>query len=226
MKEKKMRNLQNEVRYSFFVDFAILFVTALFYALTGDSISKVGDRNVVAFGLLYALVVISLMYFFEKYTVAISGNHEKAVIAILSSLYAFVLFALVDLVLFASMELFIRLCIASTVSALLLVFGNIIQGKYFLSPKRYRKPRLLIIDSNDRNFHRMKRIKYGVVQNYDAWYERIETHEDGYMEKFVEDRFPKFDSVCILDGLNDHEYETAIKKAMELNKEIFVAPKL
>ncbi len=222
----KRRNLQREIKYNLFWDSLLVLISSLAVSLLSDSIGKVGDRNIVVLGILHAVFTVFLMIAFEKYKPGISGLWEKNVIIILSSLMSFFLLSLANLVFFMSFELFKVQLIMTVCCLLILVLENVIMTAYFENTKRFKKAKLLIVDNKDKNFSRMKRIKYGSTNLYDSWYERIEGSGEEYMEKFVSEKFPEFDSICILDGLSDGEYNIAVKKAMQLNKELFVVPKI
>ncbi len=222
----RKRNLQKEIKYNIFWDCLLVLACSLAVALFSESISKVGDRNIVVLSSFHALFTVFLMTAFEKYKPGISGLWEKNVIIILSSIMSFFLLSLANLVLFMSFELFKIQSMTVVGCVLLLVLENAVLNAYFENTKRYRKAKLLIVDNKDENFSRMKRIKYGVTNLYDSWYEHIEESGEEYMEKFVNEKFPEFDSICILDGLSDGEYNIAVKKAMQLNKELFVVPKI
>ncbi len=222
----RKRNLQKEIKYNIIWDCLLLLACSFAISLFSESISKVGDRNIVVLGSFHVVFTVFLMTAFEKYKPGISGLWEKNVIIILSSIMSFFLLSLANLVLFMSFELFKIQSMTVVCSVLLLVLENAVLNAYFENTKRFRKAKLLIVDNKDKNFSRMKRIKYGVTNLYDAWYEHIDESGEEYMEKFVNEKFPEFDSICILDGLSDGEYNIAVKKAMQLNKELFVVPKI
>ncbi len=222
----RKRNFQKEIKRNIFWDCFLVLACSLTISLFSESISKVGDRNVFVLGCLFAVFTVFLMTAFEKYKPSVSGLWEKNVIIILSSVISFFLLSLANLVLFMSFALFKIQLMTVVCCMLLLVLGNAVLNAYFENSKRFRKAKLLIVDNQDKNFSRMKRIKYGVTSIYDAWYEQIDGSGEEYMTEFVNERFPEFDSICILDGLSDGEYNIAVKKAMQLNKELFVVPKI
>jgi len=92
--------------------------------------------------------------------------------------------------------------------------------------KLYQKPKLLIIDSNAKNFFRMKRIKYGVLKNYDSWYENLDGISIGELKLLAKNKFSEYDAICILDGLSDEEYHIVVSVASSMNKDLFIAPKI
>ncbi|MBQ7901383.1 MAG: exopolysaccharide biosynthesis polyprenyl glycosylphosphotransferase, partial [Clostridia bacterium] len=167
-----------------------------------------------------------LMVAFEKYRPGIMGLWERNVINVLSVIVSFVVFALLNLIFFTSRQLLMLQLAMAAAGLVLLIVSNAVINAYFGNEKIFRKSRLLIIDTENRNFSRMKRIKYGVAEIYDSWYECINKEDSENVEEFAERMFPQFDSICVLDGLSDNDYNVAVSKAMELNKEIFVVPKI
>ena len=72
----------------------------------------------------------------------------------------------------------------------------------------------------------MKRIKYGVLNKYDSWYENTDGMTDETFFEFIEKNFPKYDAVCVLDGLKDSHYHRIVSAAMKVNKDLFIVPEL
>lgn len=221
----KKRNLQREIRYNVYFDFFALLIFSLIADIYHAPIARVGDRNIILLGAVFAFCVMGLMVAFEKYKPEITAIWEENVINVLSVIIAYVGMTVINLIFFMSYDLFILHSFIAAGSMILLIVISVSMYKYFENSKRFRKAKLLIIDTQDKNFNRMKRIKYG-VNIYDSWYEHINAETDEEMMAFVNEQFPKFDSVCVLDGLSGSHYNIAVKKAMDLNKEIFVVPKI
>ena len=72
----------------------------------------------------------------------------------------------------------------------------------------------------------MKRIKYGVLKNYDSWYENLEGISTGELKILTKSKFSEYDAICILDGLSDEEYQIVVSVAVEMNKDLFIVPKM
>jgi exopolysaccharide biosynthesis polyprenyl glycosylphosphotransferase len=103
---------------------------------------------------------------------------------------------------------------------------DLILEKVRNNPRLRSNPKLLILGASSKNFNRMKRIKYGVLKNYESWYESIEEMSAEEMQAFVDEQFVKYDAICVLDGLAEKEYSIIVKKTMELNIDLFVVPNL
>jgi Iap family predicted aminopeptidase len=92
--------------------------------------------------------------------------------------------------------------------------------------KFFKKPKLLVIGTFSKDFNRMKRIKYGVLKNYDSWYENIEAMTAEEATAFIRNEFTKYDAICILDDLSEEAYSEAVSVTMELNKDLLLFPSL
>ena len=225
-KNIKVRNMRNEYRYSFVWDFIVLFAVLLLGEICLPMSGPIGIRSMVV---LYAIdggMTLLFMYLMEKYAVAISGLYEKTVINILSNIYTFFVVSFINLVFFTSMDKFIADAIISVGKVVALFITDFVLEKIRNNPKFRTKPKLLILGASSKNFNRMKRIKYGVLKNYESWYESIEKMSTNEVQAFVDEQFAKYDAICVLDGLSEEEYSIAVKKTMELNIDLYVVPKL
>lgn len=222
----KVRNMRNEYRYSFiwnlFITFAIMALAVVILPTTGP----IGIKNMVALHVIEGLLMMFFMYLLEKYSITISGYYECTLIAVLSSGFTLAIMCLINLLFFASVEKLILDAIMFVAKILGIMIIDFILLKTLNNKKKFKKPTLLIIASQSKNFSRMKRIKYGVLNNYDSWYEDTEGMTDEEFFSFVEEKFPKYDAICVLDGLKDEHYHKIVSSAMEINKDLFIVPEL
>lgn len=143
----------------------------------------------------------------------------------LAAVYSAIIMCFVNLVFFRSgRELEIDMT-AAAVSVAGVFITDILMNNFF-GGKYYRKQRVLIISYDERNFLRMKRAKYGVLHNCDAWYETIQGIDADGMRRFIDKNFPLYDAICIFDDLEDEEYHMAISAALDMNKDLYIVPKL
>ncbi|MBQ8526781.1 MAG: exopolysaccharide biosynthesis polyprenyl glycosylphosphotransferase [Clostridia bacterium] len=222
----KVRNLKSENICSMILDLFLLLVIAMGLWLVMPAYFIVGDKNEIVLNLLYAFGIMCFMAALEKYSVTIAGMQEKVVINVLSALYTFVCMCIVNLIFFNVREKYISDVIYALLAVALLTASDYIMKIIFANPKRYRKPRLLIISSREKTFLRMKRIKYGALSSYDSWYENLDGIDFGEFKEFAKKRFSEFDAICILDGLGENEYNIAVKTAINLQKDLFIVPNM
>lgn len=191
----------------------------------GD-LKKFGIKNILFLNVLFSAMVVFFMYFLEKYSVVISGLYEKILINFLSVIYSFVILSFINLILFRSTG---RLIIDGILSGSIFVIMSILDAinqKITHNPKRYRRPKLLILASDEKNFFRMKRVKYGTLNAYDSWYENIDSMSLEELVEFIDANLDNYDALCILDGLNEFEYNTAVKAAVQKNKDLYIVPNM
>lgn len=222
----KVRNMRNEYLYSFMWDFITIFVILLIGELLLPMTGPIGGRTMLV---LYAIdlgITMYLMYLMEKYAVTISGVYEKAVINVLSSIYTLFILCAINLFFFTSLDKFVADVIIAVCKVCALSVTDFTLEKIRNNPKFRRNPKLLIIGATAKNRDRMKRIKYGVLKNYDSWYESIEGMSLEETKKFIDEQFVKYHAVCVLDGVEDDEYAMVVRKTMDLNIDLFVVPKL
>ena len=225
-KNIKVRNMRNEYRYSFVWDFIVLLAVLLLGEFSLPMSGPIGIRSMIV---LYAIdggLTLLFMYLMEKYAVAISGLYEKTVINILSNIYTFFIISFINLIFFTSMDKFMADAVIAVGKVVALFITDFVLEKIRNNSKFRTKPKLLILGASSKNFNRMKRIKYGVLKNYESWYESIEDMSIEEVQDFVDEQFAKYDAICVLDGLPEEEYSITVKKTMELNIDLFVVPKL
>lgn len=222
----KVRNMRIEYRYSFLWNLLIVFLVLAANNFILPFSGVIGNRTMTSMYILDGAATLFLMYWLEKYTVTISGLYENNVITVLANFYCFIAVSFINLVFFRSAEkFFMDLCIMAE-KIIAMFITDYLLYKARNNPKRYKKPRLLILDSLNKNFYRMKRIKYGVLKNYDSWYENIGGLSIDEVRQFIDEEFKKYDAICVLDGLNADEYAAAVQKTMDLNIDLFVVPKI
>ena len=225
-KNIKVRNMRNEYRYEFFWNFIVILGVMVISELLFPMAGPIGGRTMAVLYFIDGCVTLLFMYWLEKYTVTISGMYEETVINILSNIYTFIIMCFINLIFFMSKDKLIADgCIACgkcigifIVDLLLYTTRN--------NEKINKKPGLLIIGASSKNFMRMKRIKYGVLRNYDSWYESIEGMTLDEIESFISEKYNQYEAVCVLDGLAESEYNLTVGKAVAMNKDLFIVPKI
>ena len=231
----KTRNLKSESRHLIFMNVIICFAISVglwiaamegFLPVSFKDINQFGLKNILFLNVFFAGGVVFFMYFLEKYSVVISGLYEKILINFLSILYTFVILSFINLIIFRSLG---RLAIDGVLSGSIFVIMSIadaINQKIYHNPKRFKRPKLLILASDEKNFFRMKRVKYGTLNAYDSWYENIDSLSSEELVAFIDNNLDNYDALCILDGLNEFEYNTAVKSAVEKNKDLYIVPNM
>ena len=224
-KNIKVRNIRNEYRHSFIWNFFVI-VAIMILAVIFETISTISQTTMITLCVIEGGLMMCFMFMLEKYAITISGYYECSLIALLSSGFTFVLMSFINLIFLNSLEKLYLDLILFIAKVLGIMIIDLIILTIRNNKKNFKKPSLLILASKSNNFHRMKRIKYGVLNNYDPWYENTDKMTDEEFFKFIEDKFPKYDAVCVLNGLKDSHYHRIVSAAMKVNKDLFIVPEL
>lgn len=196
-----------------------LTVAGLFY-------TELPLRYLIVLSLTFTVVVIVFMTALEEYKPTFTPLQERRVIIVLSVLYTYVLFSLIDLIFYRSLAMFIGLSILFVADILLMVLANIILYQSLSDPKKYRKLRLLLIADKNGDLHRLKRMKYGTLSRYDTWYEPIDSTDPKEVEQLWLTHFENYDAVCVYDNIKDDVYDAIVNHAMLCNKAVYIVPRL
>ncbi len=225
-KERKVRNLQNEHRHAFLFNFLIILVILAVAEYILPQSHSIGPRSMIMLYMIDAILTLSFMHLLEKYTITATNLYEQFVITTLSCIYTFIIISMINLIFYSSQIKLIADAVIAVAKIAGIFAADFVMNRIFNSKKLYQKPKLLIIDSSSENFARMKRIKYGVLKNYDSWYENMEDASAEAFQRFAEEQFPRYEAICILDGLSDAKYHSAVNMAMKLNKDLFIVPRI
>ncbi len=225
-KEIRTRNLGAESKYAFFINVLLLASISVILWLLLPPCTKVGTRNMLFMNFLFTGIVSFFMIALEKYTISVSGLYEKIVTNVLSVFYASVIMMAMNGVFFYSKIRLLADIYLMLTSVFLLMLNDWIFERVVKNTKIYRNPRLLIINSEERTFVRMKRIKYGTLGAYDSWYEDTSKLVAMEFKDFVDTKFAEFDAICILDGLDAEKYSIAMKSAKKHNKDLYIVPNM
>ena len=96
----KVRNMRNEYRYSFIWDFLVIFAIMALSVVVLPAIGPIGLKNMIALRIIEGGLMMVFMHMLEKYSITISGYYECSLIAVLSSIFTFVILCFVNLFFF------------------------------------------------------------------------------------------------------------------------------
>jgi len=222
----KKRNMRNEYRFSFLWNLIALFSVATGGFLLMPESGPIGVRSMLVLYIIDAFVMLTFMCLMEKYTITISGLYEKTVITVLSGILTLVVMCAINLFLFTNFEKFVADIIICIAKMAIIFIADFCMDRILGNEKLYQKAKLLILSDVKKNFMRMKRIRYGVLKNYDSWYESVDEMKTEELRSFVLENFPKYDAICLLDGFDEEDYHFAVSQATELNRDLFIVPQM
>ena len=220
----KVNDIRSQGKHNCLLNGAVLLVIAVAAWLMFPAHGPIGTRNMLVLNLVYGVGTLWFMWALEKYAAMITGLYEKIVSSTLAAVYMLAVMVLLNLSLFGDWFRLVHDAVLTLVSIGCLAGEDVLLEQY--NAGHFRLPRLLIIDYGSHNFWRMKRIKYGVLKQYDAWYEDVGSSDPDSFQSFVDRTFPKFDAICVLNGFPLEEYHIAVSRATELNKELFIVPEM
>lgn len=176
-------------------------------------------------------LVLLLMHWMEAYNHFNASRKEMAVSIILSHVYAWGLGAAISLILpegrapLAAHGVFCGLQAAGMLACSLGLHRR------FHNPALYRNPSLLVVAPKG-NEARLRRIKYGVLGEFDAWYLVIDQpgtapgQESQAPWAEALERLTASDALCIFDDVGSPAYDILIEGAARLEKEIYTVPRI
>ena len=223
MKKKNIRDFKAEKIITFIADVVILLVLGLaaFFLFPNE---KIGPRDSVALNILFALVAVCFMYWLEKYETLISELGEKRVITVLSFLYTFLVFGAINLLLFMETGRLINDAFLFAAGLVAVLIKDRIL--HVIMNKRFITPRLLIVGAASAELIRMKRVRYGVHDFYETWYETLEGIAESDVADYIKGLLEDYEGICIFNDFSDAVYDTLVNVATDMNKDIYIIPKI
>jgi len=174
-------------------------------------------------------IVSALILFqgFELYYVIPLSNKEIVISLILSYIYANILMLFAGFLPIYTMDyspLNIVNLLGGLISFVLISILHLVH-KYYLEHRK-NKPRLLMLDKKGGDLSRLKHLRYANTSAYDAWYEQIDLEDADAVTESIKAIMPRFDSICLLEGITSGPQRQYIRAAMDYGKELFVVPGL
>ncbi len=222
----RKRDLRSEKRWAILFDFLTLLLVSTIYLFLMYNYRNIGVKSYVASGAVYVVLVMMFMYTLDEYKIFVSELYEQTVIFVLSGLYSLVLLSLVDVFVLMSLKTISLHCGLFLVCTVALFLENMLFSKILSNPRLFRKQRLLIIETDNQDFKRMKRIKYGTMKNYDSWYESVDTTNLDEIDDLINNKLCGYDAVCLLDKVKEDIYLKISKAAVLNDIDLYVVPKL
>ena len=222
----KTRRVRRERTFRFRLDFAFTLLVCLI-ALILQSVFGVWTVQKLLVVLLGPVLVMLFMVALEAYSHFTSPLQEIRVCICLSNFYAYCVVAFLNVLFLRSLTLLMVHTITLLLEIILMLLLNSMLYRRFHDPQKYRKPSLLVLAA-DGNESRLRRLKYGVLADFDAWYMVVGEQEGMSRAKLkdLKQMLHRFDALCVFDNIQDAAYEELIRYAMTLDKEIYTVPRI
>jgi len=178
--------------------------------------------------ILYILFAICFLLGFEVYSTMLLSKLEVFISMLLTCVYSLVLMVISNAsIIYAGADMpipFAVLFLGSGFSFALLVVNHLLFKVYM--ERRKGRPKLLMIDSTDGDFSRLKRLRYNSASVYSTWYERVDTGDPLAVRRSIDELLPNFDSICLLDGVKPAAQKEYIQAAIDQRIKLYVVPLL
>lgn len=171
-----------------------------------------------------ALLVLLFTTWLETYDHFTAQMAEIRLCILLANLYALGVGAVFSVICGRS-ELLLPHMILFAVQTTVMLLGGGLMYRYFHDSRIYRNPSLLVVAAKG-NDARLRRLKYGVLSDFDAWYTEIEQESrvgDNEWEQ-LKTQMDGFDALCIFDNIRGEAYDTLVCHAMKRGMEIYTVP--
>lgn len=219
-------DLRSEKRIMLLLDILCNLILFGLLSVFAEPFEDFGVKNYIILNLLFGIVVMLFMVAFEEYRPTVTRLQERLVSVILSVLYSFILFSLLNLILFRSVSLFFCHMAFWIADSVLMALANTALYKTLSNPRLFRRLRLLIIADKKGEMPRLKRMKYGTLSRYDSWYEPIDSDDPDDVERVCSGTLEDYDTVCVFDNIKDDVYDAIVTHAMHCNKDIYAVPRM
>ncbi len=205
------------------IDLLLLALLTVGTVTGADSYITVAPTTFALLGVCQAVFAFIFVVALDEYKPCVTSLYEKGIIFLLAHLYSYILLILMDLLL-RTTELIPVQGILAGVGALVLILVNGLATVIFRHLPGYIKPRLLIVETNNTDMGRMKRVKYGTLSYYDSWYESVNTNFPADIEKLLHVDMHQYDAVCLLDSVDVALHDRVVKEALDAGIDLFVVP--
>lgn len=222
----KTRRVRKELKLRFQLD-GVFTIAVCLIALILQSVFGVWTVQKLLVVLMGPVLVMLFMFVLDAYSHFTSPLQEIRVCIGLSNLYAYAVMVLLNVLFLHSLTLLMVQTFTMMVETVLMLILNTVMYRRFHNPDKYRNPSMLVLAS-DGNESRLRRLKYGVLADFDAWYMVIDEKEGADRAKLNDlmKMLERFDALCVFDNIHGEEYEELIRYAMTLDKEIYTVPRI
>lgn len=209
---------------SWFVDVVALLISFLLSTLIafGDLRVVATDWLVLGGGILYSVCVIFLFHVFELYSSIAIGFKVAKVTIVLTALYSSVFCVVMNMLLVRQGEFYLFAVSEGICSAVLLLLWRYFRNLYLIHRKN--KSKILMVEQMKEDNSRVRRLKYSCLDVYDAWYEQVDVNDMDAVRRFMQEEFPKYDGICLMESIPIHVKDLFIKEALRMGKEFFIIP--
>ena len=207
------------------VDLLLLFLGILAERL----IFKGGALNLFTFTtreLMQTLIFLATSMFFfwgfEMYSIVLLKPWPTFVTVVLTAIYSYVCTILILLVFNGSSVGFDSLARSCIIGYAALLIWRI--SLYYFHKNKVHRQRMLMIERLKDDNSRVRRMKYACLSRFDAWYEQVDIDNVECVKKFIAERFPEYDVICLMETVPYEVRDLFLNAGMQMGKDFYVVP--
>jgi len=175
--------------------------------------------------LVQTLIAITLSIFFfwgfEMYSIVLLQPWPTIVTVVLSCIYTFVC-TFIAMLLFGGINGVGSFACSCLLGYAFLLIWRI--GLYYFHKNRPHRQKMLMIEKLKDDNSRVRRMKYACMSRFDAWYEQVDIDNLECVKKFIEERFPDYDVICLMETVPYEVRDLFLNAGKQMGKDFYVVP--
>lgn len=220
------RDLRAIKNWLFFVDFGVLLAIGMILGPLLLGYAKVGYKAYISSISCLIAGTMLFMWLMDEYTLSVYSFKEQKIIFFLSIIYSWILVFIANAFIIASF----RVLVVSACFALAFFIGLTVENRIahliFDNEKWFQKQNLLILCTREKDQLRANKIKNGATGLYNSIEEFFDSNKEEEIERVINEEIPKYDVICLLDGIRHHKYSEMVRAVVKNDKELYVVPRL
>lgn len=208
------------------VDVLLLYLAFVVERLifTGGGFSKLSTISTRGLVMMLVFLTASMFFFwgFEMYSIVLLKPWPTTVTVILTAIYSYICTIVIMLVCSGSSAGFDSLARSCAFGAVLLLLWRI--GLYYFHKNTVHRQRMLMIERLKDDNSRVRRMKYASLSRFDAWYEQVDIDDVECVKKFIAERFPEYDVICLMETVPYEVRDLFLNAGMQMGKDFYVVP--
>ena len=206
------------------VDLLLLFSAVLIerlFRLGGLSLPALTTGELIQM-LLFVGFGMFFFWGFEMYSIVLLKPWPTFVTTVLSGIYTFICTALILFIFNRSTRSFATIGWYCALGYCELFLWRV--GLYYFHKNKTHRQRMLMIERLKDDNSRVRRMKYACMSRFDAWYEQVDIDNVECVKKFIAERFPDYDVICLMETVPYEVRDLFLNAGMQMGKDFYVVP--
>ena len=176
--------------------------------------------------LLQAMIFLTASMFFfwgfEMYSIVLLKPWPTFVTVVLTAIYSYICTIVIMLVSNGGSTGFQSLARSCLIGYVFLLIWR--TGLYYFHKNKVHRQRMLMIERLKDDNSRVRRMKYACLSRFDAWYEQVDIDDVECVKKFIAERFPEYDVICLMETVPYEVRDLFLNAGMQMGKDFYVVP--